>query len=76
MNVIKHYTRLRCPRLPDNVSENHTSLGRGYFDRRFNAVESVRAERVRGGSLDEFDIAESGEFDAEILEGVSCLVHD
>jgi hypothetical protein len=76
MNIVQHHTRLARPRLPYDIPEDHTCLGRRDFDRGFDTVEAVRGESVCRWALHEFNVPERGEFDAEVLERVVRLVYD
>lgn len=77
MNIIQNDTLFRKIRaFPKYTSKNDTSLCRGYFDGRFYTLETMRSDRVYGGTFDDFKISESGEIETEILESVSCLIYE
>lgn len=74
MDVIEYDARLRCTSFPNNIPKDNSSLSRGHLDSSFDAVEAVRAKRVRRGPFDKFHVAKSSKFDDKILKCVSSLV--
>ena len=47
-----------------------------HLDRRLDALEAVRAERVRRWSLGDLEIAEGRKLDGQVLERVGRLIDD
>ena len=76
MDVIQDHTGLREARtLPKNASKNDTSLCRGHLDGGFDALEAMGSDGINGRPLNEFKVSQGGEVEAEILQGIGCLIH-
>ena len=76
MDIVEDDAGLRRTRLPDDVAEDDTSLGGRDLDRGLDAVEGVWAECVGAQALDELEVAQGHELDAQVLESVGCLIDD
>jgi hypothetical protein len=57
-----------------HIAKDDTRLGRGHLDRRLDVMEGVWSERVRCGTFNKLEIAESCELDRQVLERVVGLV--
>lgn len=63
-------------RFVDDVAKDDAGLGRGDFDCCLDALEGVGAQGVARGTLDQLEVAERCEFDAQVLERLRGLVDD
>jgi len=77
MDIIQNHTRLAHIRaLPQNAPKDHPRLRRGDLDRRLDALEPMRRDRVHRGPLNNLEVTESGKVEAKVLEGVGSLVDE
>ena len=76
MDVIQDHTGLcEAGSLPKNTSKNDTSLCRGNFDGGFDTLEAMGSDSINGWPLNKFKISQGGKVEAEILQGIGCLIH-
>jgi hypothetical protein len=61
-------------RVVRDVAKDDAGVGGGDLDGGFDGVEGVRAEGRGRGPFEELEVAEGGELDGEVLEGVGRLV--
>jgi hypothetical protein len=77
VDIVQDHAALReAWTFPEDTSEDDTCLGRGDFDGGFYTLEAMRGDGVDGRTLDEFEVSQGSEIEAEVLEGVGCLVHE
>ena len=68
VDIVQNDALLRHSRtLPQDATKDDTCFGRGHLDRRLDALEAMRGDRVKGGSLDKLEVTQCRKVEAQVL---------
>lgn len=75
MDIVQDYTRLRhIGTFPQNASKDDTGFCWRYLNGGFDTLESMRSDGIDCRSLDDLQVTQGCEIQAQILQGIAGLV--